>query len=429
VASSIHGVLWRREWGRREVGSSASTDRISLAVLLVHIFMVDFSKAKAQVLVGPLRLKHLSTPKWTVHNPKEAAFEVLPGLKVELVDGGRINFGKTQAEIKFSAPVPNSEPWSPYRFLCLVGTFDKEDCEPSPTAMQILNSIAAVRAARPMLRESGRSLSLVPTMGALHQGHLSLVRAAREAGRVRPHDAVAVSIFVNPAQFGPNEDFSLYPRTLDADCALLQSEGVDMVFAPSAAEMYPTGAMTRVHVGGMSERLDGASRPGHFDGVATVVSKLFHILEPQRAFFGQKDAAQVAVLQAMVRDLDSPVELVICPTVREPDGLAMSSRNRYLSPDERRQALVLSRAVLTAEALVAGGEVNAATLIHAAQRLFATEAQSRIDYIAVVDPLTLLPVDMVRGETLFAVAAYLGATRLIDNTVLRLPVGRTQNHS
>ncbi len=288
--------------------------------------------------------------------------------------------------------------------------------------MQILNTIAAVRAARQQLRASGRSLALVPTMGALHLGHLSLVRAAREGHRTDPQDAVAVSIFVNPAQFGPNEDFALYPRTLEADCALLQSEGVDLVFAPSAAEMYPAGtATTRVHVGSISERLDGASRPSHFDGVATVVSKLFHIFEPERAFFGQKDAAQVAVLRAMVRDLNLPVELVVCPIVREPDGLAMSSRNRYLSPAERQQALVLSRALLDVEALVASGEVGAARLVDAARRLFSAEPLVRVDYIAVVDPLTLMAVDVVRGGTLFALAAYVGATRLIDNTVLNVP--------
>jgi pantoate--beta-alanine ligase len=170
-----------------------------------------------------------------------------------------------------------------------------------------------------------------------------------------------VSIFVNPTQFGPNEDFTLYPRTFEADCALLQAEGVDLVFAPSAAEMYREGtARTVIHVGEIGERLDGESRPGHFDGVATVVAKLFHLLEPQRAYFGQKDAAQVAVLRAMVGDLDMPVELVVCPIVREPDGLAMSSRNRYLSPAERRQALLLGGALRVVESLVAGGEAGAA---------------------------------------------------------------------
>jgi len=300
--------------------------------------------------------------------------------------------------------------------------------------MQILTTIAATRAARQRLRETRTTVSLVPTMGALHEGHLSLVRAARAASDASASQpgAVAVSIFVNPAQFGPHEDYARYPRTFETDCALLEAEGVDLVFAPSAAEMYPGGASTtRVHAGAVSERLDGASRPGHFDGVATVVAKLFHILEPHRAFFGQKDAAQVAVLRAIVRDLNFPVELVVCPIVREPDGLAMSSRNRYLSPAEREQALAISRALRTVEALHAHGETSPSLLIEAAQRILAGEPQLRIDYIAAVDPHTLLPVAAVAKvatvavvgegpkETLFAVAAYSGKTRLIDNVILK----------
>jgi pantoate--beta-alanine ligase len=284
--------------------------------------------------------------------------------------------------------------------------------------MQILKTIAALRSARQRLREVGPPLALVPTRGALHAGHLSLVRAAR--ADVGEQGAVAVSIFVNPAQFGPNEDYTSYPRTLEADCALLEAEGVGLVFAPSAAEMYPTGrAATCVHVEGIRERLDGASRPGHFDGVATVVAKLFHIVEPQKAFFGQKDAAQVAVLRAMVRDLNFPVELVVCPIVREPDGLAMSSRNRYLSPEERRQALALNRALRAADTLAAGGEMRASALVKAAREVLASEPAVRIDYVAAVDPLTLEPVEGIDVETLFAVAAFVGATRLIDNAVLR----------
>ena len=282
--------------------------------------------------------------------------------------------------------------------------------------MQILNTISAIRAARRRLRDQTRPLALVPTMGALHPGHLSLVRAARSAGA---DHAVAVSIFVNPTQFGPNEDFTRYPRTLQADCALLAAEGVDLVFAPSAEEMYPSGApATTVHVAGISDRLDGASRPGHFDGVATVVAKLFHILEPDSAFFGQKDAAQVAVLRTMVRDLDFPLELIVCPTIREPDGLAMSSRNRYLSPDERRQALAISRALQTVEALAANGETRAAALIAAASQILAAQPAIRIDYVAAVDPLSLEAVPTLQAETLFAVAAHVGATRLIDNVLL-----------
>jgi pantoate--beta-alanine ligase len=214
--------------------------------------------------------------------------------------------------------------------------------------MRIVSTIAEARGAVRALRTNGRSIGLVPTMGALHAGHVSLVRAAREQC-----DAVVVSIFVNPTQFGPNEDFAKYPRTWDADCALLESEGVDLILAPIATEMYPAGASTFVEVEGVSDRLDGASRPGHFHGVSTVVAKLFHIVSPDKAFFGQKDAAQVAVLRKMVRDLNFDLELVVCPTVREADGLALSSRNRYLSVEERRQALVLSRALQRVEERVA----------------------------------------------------------------------------
>ena len=267
-----------------------------------------------------------------------------------------------------------------------------------------------------LLRNQDRTLGFVPTMGALHAGHLSLVRAARASC-----DAVAVSIFVNPTQFGPNEDFARYPRTFEADCALLATEEVDFLFAPAVDEMYPAGATTRVHVAGLSERLDGLSRPGHFDGVATIVAKLFHIVEPEQAFFGQKDAAQVAVLRAMVRDLDMPVDLIACPIVREPDGLAMSSRNRYLGPGERELALALSNALRTVEELVDQGETITATLVAAAEEIFATQPLVCVDYIAAVDPQTLLPVMRLEDGTLFAIAAYVGATRLIDNTLLRRP--------
>ena len=251
-------------------------------------------------------------------------------------------------------------------------------------------------------------------MGALHEGHLSLVRAAT-AGC----DAVAVSIFVNPTQFGPNEDFALYPRTFDADCALLAAEGVEVVFAPAPEEIYQPGAATFVEVEGLSERLDGASRPGHFRGVATIVAKLFIAAEPDRAFFGQKDAAQIAVLRRMIADLDLPVELAVCPIVREPDGLAMSSRNRYLSPQERQQALVLRRSLDAVEAAIATGERSSQILIAEAQSIFALEAEVRIDYIAAVDWSTLLPVDQASPGMLFAVAAWIGKTRLIDNMIIQ----------
>jgi pantoate--beta-alanine ligase len=282
--------------------------------------------------------------------------------------------------------------------------------------MRIVETIATLRAARRQLRSEKKTLGFVPTMGALHQGHLSLVRAARGGC-----DAVAVSIFVNPTQFGPGEDLARYPRSFEADCSLLAAAGVDLVFAPSVEEMYHPGASTRVHVAGVSERLDGASRPGHFNGVATIVSKLFHVVQPEFAFFGQKDAAQVAVLRAMVRDLDFDVQIVTCPTVREPDGLALSSRNRYLSPQQRRQALVLSRSLQQVEQLIAQGETRTFVIVEAARDILATEPTVRLDYYAAVHPATLEPVAILTEETLFAVAAYLGETRLIDNILAGPP--------
>jgi len=231
-----------------------------------------------------------------------------------------------------------------------------------------------------------------------------------------------VSIFVNPTQFGPSEDFARYPRTFEADCALAESEGADVVFAPSVEELYPAGPTSQiatfVEVEGLSNRLDGASRPGHFRGVATVVAKLLIAAEPDRAFFGQKDAAQVAVLRRMAADLRLLAEIVVCPIVREPDGLALSSRNRYLSPAERARALVLSRAIRRAEALVAAGERRAERLIEAAGKTFAAEREVRVDYIAAVDWATLEPVEVAAPGTLFAVAAWVGQTRLIDNCIL-----------
>jgi pantoate--beta-alanine ligase len=277
--------------------------------------------------------------------------------------------------------------------------------------MKILQTIAAMRSAS---RARGKKrLGLVPTMGALHQGHLSLVRAAQARCEV-----VAASIFVNPTQFGPNEDFSKYPRSLDHDCELLEKEGVDMVFTPSVEEMYPPGAVTCVTVEGMSERLCGKSRPGHFRGVTTVVSKLFHIAEPDVAFFGQKDAAQLAIIRRMVRDQNIPVEIVGCPIVREPDGLAMSSRNAYLDPEQRQAALVLSWALKEIQRVFEAGERSAHKLIAAGREVFAQEPSVRMDYLEVVDPDTLEPVVTISGPALVAVAAYLGTTRLIDNVVL-----------
>jgi pantoate--beta-alanine ligase len=250
-------------------------------------------------------------------------------------------------------------------------------------------------------------------MGALHAGHMSLVGAAKGGC-----DAVAASIFVNPTQFGPNEDYAAYPRTFDEDCRKLQTAGVDLLFAPSADAMYPPGNTTMVDPGEIGARLDGASRPGHFRGVATIVTRLFNIIQPNRAYFGQKDAAQVAVLRQVTRDLNTPVELIVGPIVREPDGLAMSSRNRYLSPDERSRAIVLSRALTAASDLARAGETSAEVLRDALLAAVATEPQVRIDYAAVIDPETLLPVTNISGGALIAIAAWLGTTRLIDNLLL-----------
>lgn len=260
------------------------------------------------------------------------------------------------------------------------------------------------------LRATGSVLGLVPTMGALHEGHLSLVRRARSEC-----DVVAASIFVNPLQFAPGEDFARYPRTFESDCRLLDAEGVDILFAPDAAEMYRDGAVTTVTVSEVGDRLDGASRPGHFTGVATVVAKLFHIAAPRRAYFGRKDAAQLAVLRQMIRDLNFDVELVACEIVRDPDGLALSSRNKYLGAADRKQALVLHRALRRMEGMIAGGERRVETLLRAGMEVLQPVAGVRVDYLVIVDADTLLPVTTAQTGALVAVAANVGSTRLIDN--------------
>jgi pantoate--beta-alanine ligase len=250
-------------------------------------------------------------------------------------------------------------------------------------------------------------------MGALHEGHLSLVRRARFEC-----DTVVASIFVNPLQFGPNEDFAKYPRTFEADCRSLEAEGVDILFAPDAVEMYPNGSVTTVIVSEIGDRLDGASRPGHFIGVATVVAKLFHVVGPTRAYFGQKDAAQLAVLRQMVRDMNFDVELVACAIVRDKDGLALSSRNKYLSETEREHALLLHQTLLQMERTIAKGERQSTQLVRAGLEALNAEAGIRVDYLAIVDAKTLLPVPFAETSTLVAMAAYVGSTRLIDNFVV-----------
>ena len=273
-----------------------------------------------------------------------------------------------------------------------------------------------MRAESRAIRGAGKRLGFVPTMGALHEGHLSLVRAARSSS-----DLVAASIFVNPTQFGANEDLAKYPRSFERDRELLQGERVELLFAPSVEEMYPAGAVTWVTVEGLSDKLDGRSRPGHFRGVTTVVAKLFHAVQPDAAFFGQKDAAQVAIIRRMVRDLNLPVEIVVCPIVRAADGLAMSSRNAYLDPDERKRALVLQRSLLRAEHLAETGERNAARLVAAGREEIDKESSVRLDYFEIVNPDTLDPLEDISGGGLVAVAAVVGGTRLIDNILLGNP--------
>ena len=276
--------------------------------------------------------------------------------------------------------------------------------------MDVIATVADFRRARARYPQLG----LVPTMGFLHDGHLSLVRRARaECG------AAAVSIFVNPTQFGPREDFNLYPRNMERDLALLSEQGTDLVFAPDISEVYPPGHASGVEVGGVTDVLEGAVRPGHFRGVATVVCKLFNIAQPTRAYFGQKDAQQTVVIRKMVRDLDMPLEVVVCPTIREADGLAMSSRNTYLAPAERRAAPVLYRALSAAQARFAGGERDAEALRGALHATLAGEPLANPDYVSVADRETLRELDRVgEGGALVSLAVRIGNTRLIDNVTI-----------
>ena len=276
--------------------------------------------------------------------------------------------------------------------------------------MQLARSIAEVKAWR---RSQNGSVGFVPTMGYLHQGHLELARRSR-AG----NDRTAASIFVNPTQFGPKEDLASYPRDLDRDLSLLEKEGVDLVFAPSGEEMYPPDFNSWVEVKGVSERLEGEARPGHFRGVATVVAKLFNILEPTRAYFGQKDAQQVAVIQKMVKDLGMNLEVVVVPTVREADGLAMSSRNVYLNPEQRKAAVVLWRSLNLAEDMWRHGERNAENLRRAMKSLIGNEPLASTEYVSVADALSLEELATVDRKAVISMAVRFGKTRLIDNIVL-----------
>ena len=277
--------------------------------------------------------------------------------------------------------------------------------------MQVISSIPDFRKARSDLEGT---LGLVPTMGYLHEGHLALVRRARGE-----NDTIAASIFVNPSQFGPNEDFTTYPRDMDRDLSLLRSEGADLVFTPSPEDVYPSDFDTWIEVGGLSHRLEGEHRPGHFRGVATVVAKLFNVVQPDRAYFGQKDGQQVAVVRRMVSDLDMGIDIMVVPTVRDPDGLALSSRNVYLTPEQRRAAPLIYRALCQAHKLWEDGERSGESLRSRVQRTLEQEPLiEKIDYVSVADASSLKEVDTIGQPVMVSVAVRMGRTRLIDNVLL-----------
>lgn len=279
--------------------------------------------------------------------------------------------------------------------------------------MIIASTIGDVRQTVKAWRKEGRTIGLVPTMGYLHEGHASLVKAAKAAC-----DRVVVSVFVNPTQFGPNEDLESYPRDFKHDCALLESLGTDLVFHPETSELYMPDACTWVQVPDLTGNLCAKTRPTHFRGVCTVVSKLFHIVGPDQAFFGQKDAQQLAVIRRMVRDLNFDIKIVGCPIVREPDGLAKSSRNTYLNPQERQAALVLNRSLMDAKALIKSGETDTKWLLKVIRERIAAEPLATLDYAEAVDADSMAPVARVADNVLFAIAVYIGKTRLIDNFIV-----------
>lgn len=279
--------------------------------------------------------------------------------------------------------------------------------------MEIIRSVDWMKQASRAAQAAGRIVGFVPTMGALHEGHFSLVRAARQ--QCSP---VAVSIFVNPSQFGPGEDFEKYPRSFEPDRAALQELGVEYIFAPAVEEIYPRGFGTSVRVEGISDKFEGKSRPGHFFGVATVVLKLLEIVRPQFAYFGRKDAQQARIIRRMAADLNLDAEIVVCPIVREPDGLAMSSRNAYLSDEERRAATILSRSLAAVRDKIDAGERAAAPLLEFIRRTFGYERLASLDYAAIVNADSFESVDLLKGNCLILVAARVGSTRLIDNLLV-----------
>jgi pantoate--beta-alanine ligase len=282
--------------------------------------------------------------------------------------------------------------------------------------MKVTRDIAATRDAVRAARQSGRRIGFVPTMGALHRGHVSLIEAARNDGTWP-----VVSIFVNPTQFGPNEDYQKYPRPEADDLSHCELAGAELVFIPPAGEIYLPDAVTTVHLTKLTETLCGPFRSGHFDGVATVCAKLFNIVQPDVAYFGQKDAQQLAVIRRLVRDLNHPLEIVGCPTVREEDGLALSSRNRYLAPADRQQAACLYRALCQTRDRIQAGERSPKVLQDVVRRIIEGAGPARIDYIGFVDPETMQPVERIGGPVLVALAVHIGPARLIDNLVVEPP--------
>ena len=262
-------------------------------------------------------------------------------------------------------------------------------------------------------RINGKTIGLVPTMGAFHDGHISLMRSARVE-----NDLVVTSIFVNPTQFGPKEDFNAYPRDLESDSKLASQVGVDVIFAPTVNDMYPNGYATFVNVERITEKLCGASRPVHFRGVTTIVAKLFNIIRPHKAYFGQKDAQQCVVIKRMTEDLNFDIDIVIMPTIRETDGLAMSSRNKYLNAQERQSALVLSKSLFKAQDMIKSGQINAVDILHNMKQMIDAEPLAKIDYISIVDGETLDDIKEIKANTLIALAVFIGKTRLIDNIII-----------
>lgn len=278
--------------------------------------------------------------------------------------------------------------------------------------IKVVSTVDETRAQVKEWKKQGLTVGLVPTMGYLHEGHQSLIKKA-----VEENDRVVVSVFVNPIQFAPNEDLETYPRDLEADKKLCESTGANLIFHPTPDEMYQNGFSTHIEMDNLTKELCGKTRPTHFGGVCTVVGKLFNIVQPNKAYFGQKDAQQLAIIKRMVRDLNFDLEIVGCPIIREPDGLAKSSRNTYLNAEERKAALILSKSVELGKQLVENGERNAKTVIKAMTDKINTEPLARIDYVNVVDALSIEPIDTIKGETLVAIAVYIGKTRLIDNFI------------